>query len=271
MKRAGVIGWPIAHSRSPLIHGFWLREHGIDGSYERIPVEPDQVDAFFAGFALSGLAGANVTIPYKKQAAAAADLDAIAARLGAANTLWIEDGHLRATNTDVEGFLANLDASIPAWDRNPAIALVLGAGGAAKAVVDSLVTRGFHVRIANRTLARAEDLAARYPGRATPYILSGANRAIEGAGLVVNTTAVGMKGDGDIDIDLSLLGADAIVTDIVYVPLETAFLTRANARGLRTVDGLGMLLHQAVPGFERWFGVRPSVTPPLRALVEADL
>ena len=272
MKAAGVIGWPIAHSRSPIIHRHWLAEHGLDGRYDRIPVAPEEADAFFARFKTSGLVGANVTIPYKETAAAAAeDLDPLAARLGAANTLWIEDGVLRGTNTDVAGFLGNLDQSAPGWDADPAVALVLGAGGAARAVVDGLVTRGFSVVIANRTLERAEALADRYPGRARAGLLSGANRSLDDAALVVNTTSLGMKGEGDLDLDLHRLGSESIVTDIVYVPLVTPFLARAAARGLRTVDGLGMLLHQAVPGFEKWFGLRPAVTPALRALVEADL
>lgn len=272
MRKAGVVGWPVAHSRSPLIHGHWLREHGIAGSYERIPVEPTAADAFFATFADSGFSGCNVTIPFKEVAAGhASHLEPVAARLGAANTLWLDDGRLCATNTDVEGFLANLDATTPGWDGNPTVALVLGAGGAAKAVVDGLVDRGFAVRVANRTLGRAETLVAQYRGMATAHLLSEANRFVGESTLIVNTTSVGMKGEGDLDLDLDHAGSESIAADIVYVPLETAFLKRAAAAGLRTVDGLGMLLHQAVPGFERWFGVRPTVTPELRALVEADL
>ncbi len=195
----------------------------------------------------------------------------MAARLGAANTLWLEDGVLRATNTDVEGFLGNLDERAPGWCDEPDVALVIGAGGAAKAVVDGLVTRGWRVHVANRTFARAEELATRYAGAAFPHLLSETNRLLGAAGLVVNTTSLGMKGEGDVDVDFALAHPEAIVTDIVYVPLVTPFLKRAAAHGLRTVDGLGMLLHQAVPGFERWFGVRPRVTPELRAVVEADL
>lgn len=272
MISAGVIGWPVSHSRSPMIHGYWLRQQGIEGRYDRIPVPPEEADAFFAGFRSSGLSGANVTIPYKDKAAAAADdLDPIAARLGAANTLWIEDGRLRATNTDVAGFLGNLDQRAPGWDVTPSTALVLGAGGAATAVVDGLVGRGFRVVVVNRTLSRAEALAGRYPGATASGLLSEANRWAPAARLVVNTTSLGMKGEGDLDFDFHRLADESIVADIVYVPLVTPFLDRAAARGLRTVDGLGMLLHQAVPGFEKWFGVRPTVTDELRALVEADL
>ena len=272
MIRAAVIGWPIGQSRSPLIHGHWLKEFGIDGDYGRLAVAPEQADTFFADFAISGLAGGNVTIPHKETAArAAAHRTPVVERIGAANTLWLEDGVLSADNTDGIGFLANLDQRAPGWDADPGEALVLGAGGAAVAIVDALVTRGFTVRIVNRTLARAEALAGRYAGKATADILSAANRYAATASLVVNTTSLGMKGDGAIDLDMAGLPADAVVTDIVYVPLETPFLAAARTRGLRTVDGLGMLLHQAVPGFERWFGRRPTVTPELRARVEADL
>jgi shikimate dehydrogenase len=272
MRKAGVVGWPIAHSRSPLIHGHWLHEHGLEGSYERIPVEPAAADGFFATFADSGFVGCNVTLPYKEVAAGhARHLEPVAARLGAANTLWLDDGRLCATNTDVEGFLGNLDAAEPGWDADPSVSLVLGAGGAAKAVVDGLVERGFTVRVANRTLARAEDLARRYPGRATAHLLSESNRFVPEAALIVNTTSVGMKGEGELDLELDRAAPESIAADIVYVPLETPFLKRAAAAGLRTVDGLGMLLHQAIPGFERWFGIRPTVTPELRARVEADL
>ncbi|WP_181703453.1 shikimate dehydrogenase [Chthonobacter albigriseus] len=270
--KAGVIGWPIAHSRSPLIHNHWARVHGIDAHYERIPVAPEDADRFFATFAEQDYVGANVTIPYKEHAfRAAARHDPVAERLQAVNCLWIEGGQVCGANTDAEGFLGNLDASAPGWDRNPGAALVLGAGGAARAVVDGLVARGFTVRIANRTLARAEELAGRYPGHATAHAFADADRLLADAVVVVNTTSLGMKGEGDIDLDLARLGPETVVTDIVYVPLKTPFLQRAEAAGLRTVDGLGMLLHQAVPAFERWFGVRPTVTPELRALVEADL
>lgn len=272
MIRAAIVGWPVSQSRSPLIHGHWLKQFGIDGDYGRIAVEPERIDSFFAGFADSGLAGGNVTIPYKEIAARLADhREPAVERMGAANTLWIEDGRLCADNTDGIGFAANLDDRAPAWDRAAGEALVLGAGGAAAAVVDALVDRGFTVRIVNRTLSRAESLAGRYPGRASADVLSAANRYAATAELVVNTTSLGMKGDGAVDLDMSVIPSDAVVTDIVYVPLVTSFLGAAAARGLRTVDGLGMLLHQAVPGFARWFGRRPIVTPELRALIEADL
>jgi len=272
MIRAAIIGWPVSQSRSPMIHTHWLKAFGIDGAYDRRPVEPAAAAAFFAGFAKSGLAGGNVTIPYKEMAAKVADhREPIVERTGAANTLWVEGGTLCATNTDGVGFLANLDDRAPGWDGSPGEALVLGAGGAATSVVDGLVSRGFTVRVLNRTLSRAEALAGRYGKSASADVLSEANRYAASAGLIVNTTSLGMKGEGSIDLDLGLVGSETVVTDIVYVPLETPFLAAARQRGLRTVDGLGMLLHQAVPGFERWFGRRPTVTAELRAMIEADL
>lgn len=272
MKHAAIIGWPVGHSRSPLIHGYWLRRYGIDGDYGRCEVRPETAEHFFACFGDSGLIGANVTLPYKELVARLADhREEIVERVGAANTLWLEDGRLCATNTDVAGFIANLDERAPGWAAQPGRALVLGAGGAAAAVVDGLVGRGFDVELFNRTLSRAEALAVRYGPRVRPHPITEANRYAGDASLVVNTTSLGMKGEGAIDFDLARLAPESIVTDIVYVPLETAFLAAARARGLRTVDGLGMLLHQAVAGFERWFGVRPEVTEALRALIEADL
>ena len=272
MIRAAVMGWPVSQSRSPLIHGHWLKRFGIEGDYGRVAIEPERAGDFFAHFADSDLAGGNVTIPYKEIAADAAYYrEPIVERVGAANTLWVEDGVLCADNTDGSGFVANLDERAPGWDRTPGEALVLGAGGAAAAVVDALVERGFSLRIVNRTLSRAEVLAARYPGQAHADVLSEANRYASTAGFIVNTTSLGMKGDGVIDLDMTVVPANAVVTDIVYVPLMTPFLTAAAERGLRTVDGLGMLLHQAVPGFRRWFGQQPSVTADLRALIEADL
>jgi shikimate dehydrogenase len=272
MKTAAIIGWPVSHSRSPLIHGYWLKHYGIDGAYERRAVSPEEAPAFFAGFRASGLVGGNVTLPHKELAAAIADeREPIVERVGAANTLWIEDGRLFATNTDVPGFLANLDVTAPGWDAAPGVGVVLGAGGAARAVVDALVTRGFAVVLANRTLGRAEALSARYPGKVRPALLSEANRYAGEARIVVNTTSLGMQGMGEIDFAIDRLGPESVVSDIVYVPIETAFLKAAKGRGLRTVDGLGMLLHQAGTGFQKWFGVRPEVTAGLRALVEADL
>ncbi|PLX38191.1 MAG: shikimate dehydrogenase [Hyphomicrobiales bacterium] len=272
-QRAGVIGWPVAHSRSPMIHGYWLKQYGIAGSYDRYPVEADRIDAFLADLAGAGLVGANVTIPHKEAAfRAAAEVDPVAAALGAVNTLWLEDGKLCGANTDAYGFLANLDAEAPGWDEVPGPAVVLGAGGAARAIVWALKERGFApVHVVNRTVSRAAELVAAFGSPLEAHGWDALGTLLGDAVLVVNTTSLGMAGNPPLEIDLSHLPDTALVTDIVYVPLETPLLAAAKARGLGTVDGLGMLLHQAVPGFERWFGVRPDVTPALRQLVVDDL
>jgi shikimate dehydrogenase len=273
MRVAAVVGHPVAHSRSPLVHGHWLAAHGVSGAYLRLDVAPADAPAALRGFDALGLVGANVTLPHKELAAQVADeLDAAAAALGAANTLWLDGGRLHAANTDVEGFLAALDADKPGWDADAALALVLGAGGAARAVAFGLLRRGFErVTVANRTLARAEALAAALGPRLEAVALGEADRALAAARLVVNTTSLGMRGEGEAPLDWKRSRPGATACDIVYVPLETPFLASARRHGLATVDGLGMLLHQAVPGFERWFGVRPRVTPELRALVAADI
>jgi shikimate dehydrogenase len=270
--RAFVVGWPIAQSRSPLIHGHWLKVHGLAGSYEKLAVSPEDAETFFRGLPTSGFVGGNVTVPHKEIAyRIATEKDAVAIAVGAVNTLWIDGGHLCATNTDAVGFIANLDDRAPGWDRDPGPAVVLGAGGAARAVVWGLIERGHTVRIVNRTLVRAEDLAARFGRGTTAHGFDALPRLLTDATVLVNTTSLGMAGKGDLDLDLAPLSLDALVTDIVYVPLVTPLLAAAAARGHRTVDGLGMLLHQAVGGFERWFGVKPTVTEELRALVLADI
>ncbi|WP_407049168.1 shikimate dehydrogenase [Methyloraptor flagellatus] len=267
---AAVVGWPVAHARSPLIQGYWLRKLGRAGGYGRIAVRPEDAARFFAGLARSGLAGANVTVPHKEAAFAACDeFEPVARATGAVNTLWIEAGKLCGTNTDALGFLANLDDRAHGWDNSGGQALVLGAGGAARAVVWALASRGLKVRIVNRTRARAEELATRLGAVAHDW--SEAEALLGQTRVLVNTTSLGMSGKGDLDLDLAALPATALVTDIVYVPLETPLLARARARGNPTVDGLGMLLHQAVPGFRRWFGGCPEVTPALRDLVLADI
>lgn len=272
-RRAAIIGHPVAHSRSPLIHGYWLKQHSIDGDYGRLDVAPDEIETFLADFAASGLVGANVTVPHKEAAfRAAQERDPVAQALGAVNTLWLENGTLHGANTDVHGFLANLDAAEPEWARALGEAVVLGAGGAARAVVYGLINRGVdRVVVANRTLARAEALRQQFGAHVLPVDWRDLAGRLNGCRLLVNTTSLGMKGQPPLDVDLSALSPDALVSDIVYVPLETPLLKAAKARGLNTVDGLGMLLHQAVPGFERWFGLRPEVTPELRALAVADL
>ncbi len=270
--RAFVVGWPIAQSRSPLIHGHWLKVHGLAGSYERLAVPPEEIETFLSRLPTSGFVGGNVTVPHKEAAfRIASEKDEVAVAMGAVNTLWIDGGRICATNTDAHGFIANLDDRASGWDANPGVAVVLGAGGAARAVVWGLIRRGFTVRVVNRTLARAEELAARFAAGTTAHGFADLPGLLADASVLVNTTSLGMSGKGDLDIDLSPLRSDVLVTDIVYVPLVTPLLAAAEARGLRTVDGLGMLLHQAVGGFERWFGVRPTVTDALRALVLADI
>jgi shikimate dehydrogenase len=269
---ACVVGWPIAHSRSPLIHGFWLRELGLPGAYRSVAVAPPDFPAFAKSLAAEGYAGANVTLPHKQKAFELADrVSPTAAKLGAVNTLWLDRGALCGDNTDVEGFLAALDQDAAGWDAAPGAALVLGAGGAARAVLYALLQRGQRIRLANRTRARADEAAAQFGARIEVLDWARLPTALAEASLLVNTTSLGMKGHPPLDIDLAALPRAAVVNDIVYAPLETALLGAARARGLRTVSGVGMLLHQAAPGFARWFGARPSVTPALRRLVEADI
>lgn len=272
-KRACVIGWPIAHSRSPLIHGTWLAQYGIDARYTREPVTPEELDRFLADLAPNGFAGCNVTIPHKEGAFARAERRTTAAdAVGAANTLWLEGGVLCADSTDGEGFMANLVATVPGFSAQDRVVAVLGAGGAARAIVHALLQEGAaDVRIINRTQARAEELSRHFGSRVVVAAWTDMAHAVAGAALVVNTTALGMKGQPALDFDVAHLAEGTVVADIVYVPLLTPLLSAAHARGLPIVDGLGMLLHQAVPGFERWFGVRPEVTPALRATVVADL
>jgi shikimate dehydrogenase len=270
--RAFVVGWPIGHSRSPLIHGHWLARHRLAGSYEKIAVPPEEIDSFLVSLADRGFVGGNVTVPHKQAAfRLAAERDPVAEATGAVNTLWIEGGRLCGANTDGPGFLADLDAGSPGWDRLGGTAVVLGAGGAASAVAWGLASRGLRVHLVNRTVERAETLARRLGGEVTAHPWSDLDRLLPDARVLVNTTTLGMTGKDPLGLDPAPLPADAVVADIVYVPLETGLLAAARARGLETVDGLGMLLHQAVPGFERWFGVRPTVTPELRAIVLADI
>ena len=271
-KAACVIGWPVDHSRSPLIHNYWIKQLGVDAEYRREPVPPGGFAEFVSRLAERGYVGANVTVPHKEEALKLADPDERALAVGAANTLWLAGAKLHATNTDVEGFLANLDAAAPGWDRGLATAMVVGAGGAARAVIFALIERGVErIHLANRTMDRAIALRAQFGDRVHPISWDEKSALLADAGLLVNTTTLGMAGHPPLDVNLARLPASAVVADIVYTPLETALLKAAAERGLRTVDGHGMLLHQAVGGFERWFGVRPQVTEQLRAVVEADL
>jgi shikimate dehydrogenase len=268
---ACLIGWPAAHSRSPLIHHYWLRTLGIDGGYNIEAVPPEGFAEFVLHLAAHGFVGANVTIPHKERALALTVPDDRARAVGAANTLWYEGGELRSTNTDIEGFVNNLDACAPGWD-GVTDALVLGAGGSSRAVVFGLIERGIKdVYLANRTIERARGLADQFGANVHPVAWDAISDLLPRAQLLVNTTSLGMHGQGALEIDVSLLPSHAVVADLVYVPLQTPLLVAARARGLKTADGLGMLLYQAVRGFELWFGQRPEVTPELRALVEADL
>lgn len=275
MSKACIIGWPVAHSRSPLIHGYWLGKYGIAGSYERQPVRPDEIAEFLSSLRARGFIGCNVTLPHKQAAFAAAVRKEPAARaVGAANTLWYEEGELACDNTDGAGFMSHLAASIPAFrPEQCGVACILGAGGAARAIVHALLSAGVaEVRLFNRTRARAGEVAGFFGARVKAYAWSEMQERLGDAGILVNATTLGMHGGGGVlDITLETLDAGCVVADLVYVPLLTPLLAAAKARGLVTVDGLGMLLHQAVPGFEKWFGVRPQVTSELRALLIADI
>jgi len=270
-RAACLIGWPAAHSRSPLIHHYWLRSLGIEGGYSIEAIPPEGFAEFVQHLSAHGFVGANVTIPHKERALALTVPDARARAVGAANTLWYEAGELRSTNTDIEGFLSNLDVSAAGWDAVEEV-LVLGAGGSSRAVLHGLIERGVkRVHLANRTPERSQALADRFGTVVRPISWDEINQVLPRAGLLVNTTSLGMRGQPQLLLDIALLSREAIVADLVYVPLETSLLKAARAKGLKTADGLGMLLHQAVRGFELWFGQRPQVTPELRALVEADL
>jgi shikimate dehydrogenase len=271
-RAACVVGWPIKHSRSPLIHGFWIKKHGLDADYRPEAVEPDAFADFIRNLSSRGYVGANITIPHKEMALELSDPDDRARAVGAANTLWLDGGRLRSTNTDVEGFTANLDDAVPDWAERSGEALVLGAGGSARAVIYGLIERGIgRINVVNRTIDRANELQRRFGAAVRPAEWDALPGLLPDAGLLVNTTSLGMTGQPPLRIDLTSLPAHAVVTDLVYAPLKTSLLAAAEARGLAIADGLGMLLHQAVRGFELWFGVRPQVTAELRKLVERDL
>lgn len=273
MIEAAVIGWPIEHSRSPMIHGHWLKRYAIEGRYTKIAVKPEEVTPFVLSLAARGLAGCNVTLPHKEAVFRAAHVrDKSAEAVGAANTLWLEDGLLHAANTDTYGFMQHLDVSAPAWREKDRPVLLLGAGGAARGIVYGLLEAGVgEVRVANRTLARAEEIAKHFGPRVKSLGWGEAEKAATDSGLLVNTTSLGMAKTGPLDFDVARLPEGAVVADIVYVPLETELLRAARARELVTVDGLGMLLHQAVPGFAKWFGVTPEVTDELRDILVRDI
>ncbi|MEM7226843.1 MAG: shikimate dehydrogenase [Pseudomonadota bacterium] len=271
-RLAGVLGWPVAHSRSPRLHGHWLAQYRIDGAYLPLSVAPEAFDEALRGLIALGFRGANVTIPHKEAAFRACDrLSPFAERVGAVNTLVVEDGVLVGSNSDGYGFLENLRDGHRDWDAGSGPAVVIGAGGAARAVVAALLEAGApSLTLVNRTRARAETLASDLGGSITVADWQDRATALEGAALLVNCTSQGMSGQAPLDLDLAALPAAALVNDLVYTPLETPLLAAARARGNPVVDGLGMLLHQARPGFEAWFGVAPEVTAELRAAVLAD-
>jgi shikimate dehydrogenase len=271
-RLAGVLGWPVGHSRSPRLHGYWLAQYGIDGAYVPLPVHPDHFREVLRALPRMGFVGANVTVPHKEAALALVDqADLLARRIGAVNTLVInEDGSIEGRNTDAFGFRENLRQNCPDFSVAAGPAVVLGAGGAARAVVAALIDDGVpEIRLVNRTPSRAEELAGQLPGPLQLIAWEQRDAALDGAALLVNTTTLGMDSQPPLSLRLDGLPVDALVTDIVYSPLETDLLARARERGNRVVDGLGMLLHQGRPGFAAWFGVMPEVTDTLKSFVGA--
>ena len=275
-RLAGIMGWPVAHSRSPLLHGFWLEKTGVDGVYVPLPVRPDNIERALRALPILGFRGCNLTIPHKEAALAVVDkVDPMARRIGAVNTIIVAtDGSLEARNTDAFGFVENLRDTVPDWYPGSGAAVILGAGGSARAVVAALCDAGVsEIRMVNRTISRAETVArdlSTAMTRITVHSWDEISRVQEDAGLLVNTTNLGMIGEPPLVLDL-LLPSTAPVVDIVYVPLETKLLAAARQRGHPVVDGLGMLLHQGRPGFEAWFGAPVQVTTDLRAAIVATL
>ena len=269
---ACVMGWPVKQSRAPIIHGYWIEKHGLDADFRLEAVRPEEFPEFLSRLGERGYVGGSATMPHKEMALKLTEPDARATAIGAANVIWLDHGKLRSTNSDVVGFIAALDESAPGWDRRAEKAVVFGAGGAARSVVYGLRERGVSlIHVHNRTLAKAEALRDRFGPSVIPTTEEDVAAALDGAGLVVNAASFGMVGYPDLDVDLATVRDDAVVADVVYVPLETGLLKRARLRGLAVSDGLGMLLHQGVGCFEKWFGVRPVVTPDLRARVEQAL
>lgn len=269
---AGVMGWPVAHTRSPAIHNHWIATHGLRGAYVPLPVKPENLEAALRGLPALGFAGCNVTVPHKVSAMALVDVvDPAARRIAAINTIVVmPDGALRGFNTDGAGYIQSLRDLDPGWRGDAGPALVLGAGGAARAIVVALLDEGVpQLRLCNRTLENAQALAHEFGERVQVVPWAQRSEAMAGVSLLVNTTTQGMHGMAPLDVRLDALPAQALVSDLVYLPLETPLLAQARARGHRTVNGLGMLLNQARPGFQAWFGVLPEVTPQLRAAVQA--
>lgn len=269
---ACVIGFPAKHSRSPKLHGYWLKHYGIDGDYRAEEIAPEQFEAFVTDLPGNGYVGANTTMPHKEEAFRLSEPDAKSKAIGAVNTLWIEGDRLKATNTDGDGYASSVDAVSPGWATRIDNAVVLGAGGAARSIIYALLDRGVkEVHVVNRTSAKAEAMREAFGSSVHPASWADADRLLKETGLLINTTALGMCGQEPLELDLSGMRADAIVSDIVYVPLKTRLLASAQARGLATTDGLAMLLHQAVEGFQLWFGKRPQVTVEQYALMAEDI
>lgn len=269
---AGVMGWPVAHSRSPKLHNYWLAQHALPGAYVPLAIAPEGLERALRALPALGFSGVNLTIPHKEAALLHVDrIDALAQRVGATNCVTVEaDGMLAATNTDGFGYLASIEDADPTWRADAGPVVMLGAGGAARAILLALIDRGAtDIRLVNRTASRADDLAREFGGPVRAVAWSARADALAGAAMLVNTTSQGMSGQGALDIDLAKLPQGALVSDIVYVPLETPLLAEARRRGNRVVGGLGMLLHQARPAFRSWFGIMPEVTPQLRTLIEA--
>jgi shikimate dehydrogenase len=273
-RLAGIMGWPVSHSRSPMVHGFWIQKYGLAGAYVLLPVQPERLPDALKGLAALGFAGCNATIPHKEMAIRLVDrVDPMARRIGAINTVVVaEDGSLDGFNNDGFGYIESLREAQPSWRADAGPAVVLGAGGGARAVVASLADRGAkEIRLLNRTPARAEHLAREYGAPVKAVLWDQRHDAIADAALLVNATSQGMQGQPPLDLSLDRLPARAMVSDIVYIPLETPLLAAARQRGNATVNGLGMLLNQARPAFKAWFGVMPEVTPELRRMVEATI
>lgn len=269
---ACVMGWPAKQSRSPKLHGYWIKRYNIDGDYRVAEIAPADFPAFVQGLAKNGFVGGNVTMPHKDVAFALSEPDERARAVGAANTLWLDNGKLRATNTDVEGFIGALDVNAPGWDRSTDTAVVLGAGGASRAVICGLIERGVKtIHVVNRTAAKAAAAKERFGSAVSPATWEEVPRLLNGAKLLINASSLGMKGQPELKIDLSPMAKDAVVADIVYVPLKTKLLEAAQQRGFKTSDGLDMLLYQAVRGFTLWFGKKPEVTKELRDMLAADV
>ena len=273
MKRATVIGWPISHSRSPLIHGYWLQKFAIAATYEKRPVQPHELSAFIDLMRRGTIIGSNVTVPHKEAILALVDdADSTARAIGAANTLWVEDGKVRATNTDAYGFLSNLATAYPGWDLGPGVPMVIGAGGSARAVLYALLGAGVQrILLCNRSPDRARELGRYFGNKIDVVGWEQRERRLGDVSLLVNCTTQGMATNPPLDMPLAGLPDTAIVYDLVYVPMRTPLLLAAEARGNRTLGGLGMLLHQAVPGFKLWFGHSPDVTDELYNLIAADI